>query len=146
MLEPFNIYKPKEIIISDIVIFLSLFIIMNLYIPFQKKSIDIDNIYLGKEKFDINEIFFSEINSFNFLLKAKNEINMGEYKIIKRDLKSCLLSSLVSPEKKYINYSKDSEYFSNQQRKQLIDNIFAIGKKKGILFIHAHSGLGKTVT
>ena len=142
--KPFYIYKPKEIIISGISF--TAYNHQSLYTFLEKKNIDKNNIYMEEKPFDVDEIFASKIDSFNFLLKVNRNINIEVYKIIERDLDSNLLSSLVSPEKKYINYSKDSLYFSNSKRNELIQKIFYHVNKKGILFIHGPSGIGKTVT
>ena len=144
LIEDFFLFSPKEIKISDTTF--KAYNFESLFAFFNKKKIDDDRIYLNDEKFNIMTIFANESKSFDFLLKAKNDINLGEYKVTKRVINLTLLSELISPEKKYIKFSKDSFYLSNPERDKLINDIGYHVNKKGILFIYGPSGLGKTVT
>ena len=144
LIDDFDIFPPKEIKISDISF--TAYNFNSLYAFFKKKEIDLNNLYLNEKKFDISDIFSSKIKTFNFLLKAKNNINFGEYKVTKRDVGSELLSDLINPDKKYVQYNQDSIYYSNEKRENLLQDIYGHDKNTGILYIYGPSGIGKTIT
>ena len=144
LIDDFKIFPPKEIKISDISF--TAYNFNSLYAFFKKKNIDPNNLYLDEKKFNISNIFSSKIKTFTFLLKNKNNINFGEYKVSERDESSELLSKLINPDKKYVKYNQNSIYYSNGKRDNLLQDIYGHDINEGILYIYGPSGIGKTIT